>query len=192
LGGGGGQGRAYGFGVRHPRLGALIVCVLLAGVIAVDGFQLGHGTYLGWGWGIAALAGMAAAAGFSASAVVSIRRHGSAVSRALMAWLVLGLASTAAIGFPFPQGPYGGAQAFFNVVHAALLGFEAVTCGALIALFAYALRSPRGRSPRGRARRPAAPGGNARRRAGHAPRRARSRPRSGSRQRTRHAGRLRG
>ena len=154
------NGRAREFGARHPRLTLVIICALLAGVIAVCGYQLSYGTYLGRGWVIAALAGLAVAAGLSASAVISILRH-EAAGRVLMIWLVLGLASASAIKFPFPQGPYGGVQAFFNVVHAALLGYEAVTCTAIVALFAYVfLRS------RGRARMPTAPAGHARRRAG--------------------------
>jgi hypothetical protein len=154
------NGRAREFGARHPRLTLVIICALLACVIAVCGYQLSYGAYLGRGWVIAALAGMAVAAGVSASAVISSLRHGAA-GRVLMIWLVLGVASASAIKFAFPHGPYGGVQAFFNVAHAALLGYEAVTCTAIVALFAYVfLRS------RGRARMPAAPAGHARRRAG--------------------------
>jgi hypothetical protein len=71
-----------------------------------------------------------------------------------MAWLVLGLVSASAIRFPFPRGPYGSVQAFFNVVHAALLGYEAVTCAAIVALLGYLLVRFRGRahSQAGRAR----------------------------------------
>jgi hypothetical protein len=142
----GGRKRARKFGVRHPRLAGVIVCALLAGVIAVCGLQLSYGTYLGRGWVIAALAGMAAAAGVSAAALVSIRRHGGELSGAVMTWLVLGLASASAIRFAFPRGPYGSVQAFFNVVHAALLGYEAVTCAAIAAPFGYLLVRYRGRA----------------------------------------------
>jgi hypothetical protein len=135
--------------VRHPRLTGVIVCVLLAGVIAVCGYQLSYGTYLGRGWVIAAVAGMATAAGFGAAVVITNRRHSPAARLVTVPWFVLVLASTSAIRFPFPRGPYGSVQAFFNVVHAALLGYEAVTFTALVALFAYLLLRPRGRAPRG-------------------------------------------
>jgi hypothetical protein len=131
-------------------------------VLAVCGYQLSYGTYLGRGWEIAALAGMATAAGVSASAVISRRRHGGTLGgRVLMVCWVLGAASASAIKFPFPLGPYGSVQAFFNVVHAALLGYEAVTCAAIVALFAYLL--PRSRGPAGM---PTAPAWHARGRAG--------------------------
>ena len=133
------QGRAREFGVRHPRLTVVIVCALLTGVIAVCGLQLSYGTYLGRGWVIAALAGMVTAAVVSASAVISIRRHGGVLSGAVVTWLVLGLVSASAIRFPFPRGPYDSVQAFFNVVHAALLGCEAVICTGIVAPLGYAL-----------------------------------------------------
>ena len=162
-----GQGRAREFGVRHPRLAFVIACALLAGVIAVCGLQLSYGTYLGRGWVIAALAGMVTAAGVSASALISIRRHGGVLSGAVVTWLVLGLVSASAIRFPFPRGPYDGVQAFFNVVHAALLGCEAVICAGIVALLGYLLvRS------RDRARSQAVRAGHAPGRAGHAPGRA--------------------
>jgi hypothetical protein len=141
-----GPGRVREFGVRHPRLALVIVCALLAGVIAVCGLQLSYGTYLGRGWVIAALAGMATAAGVSASALISIRRHGGVLSGAVLTWLVLGLVSASAVRFPFPQGPYGSVQAFFNLVHAALLGYEAVFCAGIVALFGYLLVRSRGRA----------------------------------------------
>jgi hypothetical protein len=130
---------AQDFGARHPRLALAIVCVLLAGVIVVCGYQLRYGTYLGHGWVIAALAGMATAVGLSAAALISIRRHGGVGGHVLIAWLVLTLASASAIKYPFPRGPYGSVQAFFNMVHAVLLGYEAVTSMAIVALLAYAL-----------------------------------------------------
>jgi hypothetical protein len=115
----------------------VIVGPLLAGAAAVCGFQISYGTYLGLGWMIAVLAGMATAAGLSAAALISARRHGWALGRAGVAWLVLGLISSSAIRYPFPVGPYGGVQAFFNVVHASLLGYEAVICVEIISLLAY-------------------------------------------------------
>lgn len=150
------QGRAQDFGARHPRLTLVIACALLAGVTAVCGEQLSYGTYLGRGWVIVALAGMATAAGLSAAALISNRRHSPAAGRAAMAWLVLALASASAIKFPFPQGPYDSVQAFFNVVHAALLGYEAVTCTAIVALLTYLLLRPRARA-RGQAARAGLP-----------------------------------
>lgn len=133
------QERAREFGRRHPRLTLVIACAFLAGFIAICAVQLRHGTYLGRGWVIAALAGMATAAVISAAAVISRRRDSPAAGRFQVAWLVLGLMSATAIRYPFPLGPYGGVQAFFNVMHAALLGSEAVTCAAIIALLAYRL-----------------------------------------------------
>ena len=56
-----------------------------------------------------------------------------------MTWLVLGLVSASAIRFPFPRGPYDSVQAFFNVVHAALVGCEAVICAGIVALLGYVL-----------------------------------------------------
>ncbi len=133
------QARAREFGARHPRLAFALIAPLLAGVVALCGYQLSHGLYLGRGWVIAGLAGVAAAAGLNAAVVISSRRHSPAEDRFLMAWLVLGLASASAIRFPFPLGPYGSVQAFFNVVHAALLGYEAVTVTAILALLVYAV-----------------------------------------------------
>src|SRR5215472_12765925 len=49
-----------------------------------------------------------------------------------------------AIRYPFPLGPYGRVQAFFNVVHAALLGYAAVTYTGLVVLLTYVLIRPRG------------------------------------------------
>ena len=129
------QRRAQEFGARHPRLTLVIVCALLAGVIAICGYQLSYGTYLGRGWVIAAVAGMAAAAGLAAAMLIRYRRRRSVTGRLMLSWLVLTLMSASSIRYPFPQRPYGSAQGFFNVVHAALLGYEAVTCTGLIALF---------------------------------------------------------
>jgi hypothetical protein len=109
----------------------------MAGVSATCGYQLRYGTYLGRGWVIAAVAGIAAAAGLSAAALISAWRHGS--GSAVIAWLVLMLVSESAIRFPFPVGPYGSVQAFFNVVHAALLGCGGVTSAGIVVLLAYLL-----------------------------------------------------
>lgn len=173
-------GRAREFGARYPLLATVIACVVLAGASAVCGLQLSYGAYLGRDWVIAALAGAATGGGVNAWTLTSIRRHGGNLGPALLAWLVLGLVSASAIRFPFPQGPFGGVQAFFNVVHAALLGYEAITCAAIVALLGYALVRFRGR-PRIRAVRAwHAPG-----RAGEVPG---SRPGSGSRERRRRPG----
>ncbi|HEX8007543.1 MAG TPA: hypothetical protein VF482_14080 [Trebonia sp.] len=139
----------------------VIGCALLAGVIAVCGFQLSYGTYLGSDWKIAALGGMAAAVGLSAAVLMSRRRHGPAAGRFEKAWLLMGVVSASAIRYPFPQGRYGRVQAFFNVWHAALLGYEAVICTAIVALLAYLPLRPRLRA-RSRA------AGYARNRAAHA------------------------
>ena len=138
--------RAQEFGARHPRLAFVIVCVGLAGVLAACGYQLSYGTYLGRGWMIVAAGGMVTAAGLSAAALISSLRHSPATGRLMTAWLVLGLISPSALRFPFPLGPYGRVQAFFNVMKAALLGYEAVTCAAIIAVMAYVLLHPRVRS----------------------------------------------
>jgi hypothetical protein len=135
--------RAQEFGARHPRLTLIMVSSLLAAMIALYGYQLSYGTYLGRGWVIAVLAGMVTAVGLYVAVLISNRRHSPAAVRFVMAWLVLALVSASAIRFPFPRGPYGNAQAFFNVVHAAMLGFEAVTCTAIVALMVYAVLRPR-------------------------------------------------
>lgn len=139
------QDRAREFGRGHPRLTLVIVGAALTGVVAICAVQLRHGVYLGRGWLIGALAGMAAAAALAAAAVISDRRHSPAAGRFRMAWLVLGLLSASAIRYPFFRDHYGGVQAFFNVMmHAVLLGYEAVTCAAIVALLAYLLVRPRG------------------------------------------------
>jgi hypothetical protein len=108
--------------------------------------------------------------------LISIRRHGGVLSGAVVTWLVLGLVSASAIRFPFPQGPYDSVQAFFNVVHAALLGCEAVICAGIVAPLGYLLVrfGDRARSQAVRA-------GHGPGRAGHAPATPGSRPGSGSR-----------
>ncbi len=138
------QERGRELGKRHPRLTAVIVSVLLAGAAAACGFQLSYGTYLGRAWLIAAVGGIAAAAGLSAASLISIRRHGGATGRVVVAWAVLGLMSATALRYPFPVPPYGSVQAFFNVVHAALLGYEAVTSAVILSLLAYQLTRLRG------------------------------------------------
>ena len=129
------QLRAQEFGARHPHLTLVIVSALLVGVIAICGYQLSYGTYLGRGWMIAAVAGMAAAAGLAAMMLIRWLRRRSVTGRLMLSWLVLTLMSASSIRYPFPQGPYGSVQAVFNVVHAVLLGYEAVTCAGLVALF---------------------------------------------------------
>jgi hypothetical protein len=138
------QERAREFGRRHPRLTAVICCLFLAGGVAVVAVQLGHGTYLGRGWLIAALAGIAAAVVLGAAAVISNLRHGPALGRVEWAWTILTFVSVSAIRVPFPAGPYGGVQALFNVVHATLLGYAVVSYTALTVLLAYVQIRPRG------------------------------------------------
>jgi hypothetical protein len=138
------QERGRELGKRHPRLTAVIGSVLLAGAAAACGFQLSYGTYLGRAWLIAAVGGIVTAVGLSAAALISIRRHGRATGRVVMAWAVLGVMSASALRYPFPVPPYGSVQVFFNVVHAALLGYEAVTCAVIISLLIYQLTRPRG------------------------------------------------
>jgi hypothetical protein len=150
------QERAREFGRRHPRLALVIGGAALAGVIAICAFQLSHGAYLGRGWVISAVAGMAAAVVLSAAALIRNLRHGPALGRLEIAWLALGVLSASAIRYPFPQGPYGGVQAFFNVAHAALLGYEAVICAAIMALLAYLLIRSRGLPGRAVRRQPPA------------------------------------
>lgn len=114
--------RVREFGRRHPRLALIIGYAAPAGIVAVCAAQLSYGAYLGRGWVIAALAGMATVAMLSAAVLISWRRH-SLAGRSEMAWLVLWLMSVSAIRYPFPPGSFGSVQAFFNVVHAALLGY---------------------------------------------------------------------
>jgi hypothetical protein len=138
------QGRAQAFGARHPRLTFVIVCIILAGVLAACGYQLSHGTYLGPSWMISAVAGMVVAAGLGGVVFVGYRRHTPAPRPVLMTWLVLAALSASSVRIPFPEGPYGSVQAFFNVVHGALLGYDIVTFSAIFALLVYLIFRPRG------------------------------------------------
>jgi hypothetical protein len=141
------QGRAREFGARHPGLAGVTVCAIPLGAVALAGLQLSYGLYLGRGWVIAALAGVATGAGVNAWAMLSLRRTGGELDFAVTTWLVLWLVSAStAIRLPFPRGPYGGVQAVFNVVHAALLGYEAVTFAAIVAVPCYLLVRYRGRA----------------------------------------------
>lgn len=133
--------RAGEFGARHPRLTIIIVCVAVAGVVALCGFQLSYGTYLGRAWMIASSVGMAAAAVLAAAVLVGSRR-GRMPGGLLVTWLVPALVSSSAFRFPFPRGRYGQVQAVFNVLHASLLGYEVVTCTAIIAVMIHALWHP--------------------------------------------------
>jgi len=151
--------RAQEFGRRHPRLIGLVICIGLAGVTIVCAFQIRHGAYLGRGWVIAAVAGTVTAAALNAAILIRIMRGDPALGRLGIAWVVPGLLAALSIRLPFPQGRYGSVQAFFNVVKAAALGYEAVTGAALIVLLArvlilpgglpgrLALRQPPGRPP---------------------------------------------
>jgi hypothetical protein len=141
------QQRAQAFGARHPRLTLILIGPVFAATIALYGYQLRYGSYLGRGWVVAALSGMTAAAALIAVAVASGRRHSPAAGRLLMALLVLTLISASAIGFPFPKGPYGSVQSYFNVAHAAMLGFETVIGTAIVALMVYVVvrSKPHGR-----------------------------------------------
>ena len=172
--------RAHNFGARHPRLTLVIVGALIAGVVAICAEQLSYGTYLGRGWEIAALSGMVTAAGLGAAVVITNRRHSPAARLVTVPYLVLSLVSVSAIRYPFPQGPYGGVQAFFNVAKAFLLGYEAVTLAAVVALFTYLLLRPGGL-----ARKHAAPNQATPNQAVHAPG---SGPGSGSPERRRRPG----
>lgn len=152
------QERARNFGRRHPILTIAIVGALMAVVVLICVAQLIYGAYLGPGWLAAALAGITAAAGFGVVATVSRRRRDSLSDRVVLVWAVVGAMSISAIRLPFPHGHYDSVQAAFNVVHAAALGFEAVTIGALLALIIYLAVRSRGRTrgqgqalPRGRA-----------------------------------------
>jgi hypothetical protein len=129
--------RAHDLRASRPLLSLVGAFAVMTWVIAVCGDQLSQGTYLGRDWLIAALAGMATAAGLGAAVLVLIRRHSPATSPVAMAELVLIVASTLSPRIPFPRGPYGGVQAFFNVAHAALLGYGAVTLAGIAVLVAY-------------------------------------------------------
>jgi hypothetical protein len=145
-----------------------MVCALPLSLAALCGLQLSYGLSLGRGWVIAALAGVATAVGVNAWALASVRRTGGDLDLAVTTWLVLLFVSgSLAVRLPFPRGPYDSFQAVVNVVHAALLGYEAVTCAAIVVVPCYFLVRSRGR-PRSRA----IPAGPAPVRAGRAPRRA--------------------
>jgi hypothetical protein len=131
------QNRAQEFGRLHPRLTVIMTSVVLAGLIAICAFQIRHGTYLGAGWLVAAVAGMAAAAALGPAALISNLRHRPTVDGLGIGWTVLTAGSAWSLTFPFPVGRYGSVQAFFNMVHAILLGYAAVSYAALIALFAF-------------------------------------------------------
>jgi hypothetical protein len=131
------------FASRHPRLAGAIICILFAGFTLGGAGQLSYGSYLGLGWMIAAYAGMATAAGLIVAVVIGHRRDSPATVGLLMAWMVAWLLSVVAFRLPFPHGHYGRVQAFFDVLHAALLGYETVACTAVVILFAYMALHPR-------------------------------------------------
>ncbi len=135
--------RARAVAARHPRSGLLGFSLLLAGAVTLFGAQLGHGTYLGRGWVVAAVAGMVTAVGLNAAVWISNRRHRPAAFLLNVALVVLGTLSASAIRMPFPQGPYGHVMAFLIVIHAAMLGFEAVTGTGILAIMVYAILRPR-------------------------------------------------
>jgi hypothetical protein len=84
------------------------------------------------------------AAALNAAVLIRIVRHNPALGRLGLTWVVLGVLAASSIRLPFPQGRYGSVQAFFNVVKAAALGYEAVTGAALVVLLAYVLIRPGG------------------------------------------------
>lgn len=133
-----------GFGERRSRLALVIIGGILAGVVAICAYQLGHGVYLGRGWVIAALAGMLTAAVLGAVVLIRQRRHVGRMGRFEIGWGVLWPLGVSGFRFPFPPVHYGSVQAFFNVVHAALLGYEAITSALFVALLAVLLFHPRG------------------------------------------------
>jgi hypothetical protein len=90
------------------------------------------------------MAGIVTAAAVNAAVLIRIMRHDPALGRLGIAWVVLALLAALSIRLPFPQARYGSVQAFFNVVKAAALGYEAVTDAALIVLLAYVLIRPGG------------------------------------------------
>jgi hypothetical protein len=75
-----------------------------------------HGTYLGRGWDIAAVAGMVTAGALGAAAMISNMRHRPTLDRLGIAWVVLALLAASAIRFPFPLDRHGGVQAFITDV----------------------------------------------------------------------------
>jgi hypothetical protein len=136
------QSRAQEFRRLHPRLTLCMTSAVLAGVIAACAFQIRHGTYLGSGWLVAAVAGMAAAASLGPIALISNLRHRPTLDGWALAWLVFVGLSALSVTVPFPVGQYGSVQAFFNVVHAIGLGCIVVNCAELIALFAFLMIHP--------------------------------------------------
>jgi hypothetical protein len=143
------RAEAFGarFGARRPRLSLVICGILLLGLLAACSAQLSYGAYLDPGWAIAMWTGAAVAIALNATAWNSAVRHGPPSRRLQIAWLVLTLLAGSSLGYPFPHGHYGRVQAFFNVVHAALLAYEGTTCAAIVTLLAYVLVRVRGRRP---------------------------------------------
>jgi len=131
------QERARQFGRRHPRLSLVLACLGLAGYLTICAAQIGHGTYLGPSWLIAAAAGIAGGAALSPAALIASRR--SALGPLQLAWIVLTAMAAWSIRFSFPAGRSSRPQAVINVVHAALLGYEAVTTAAIVVLMIWVL-----------------------------------------------------
>lgn len=160
--------RAESFGTRlgqrHPRVGMGVGCIALTGFLAACANELSDGTYLGAYWLICAVAGMTAAAGMSVAVLISRRRRNRAAGRLTVAWVVLTVVTMPAItAFPFPHNSLFPApspnvlavQRFFNVVHAVMLGYTAMSCTALLVLLVYLIAHG---GPRWRSQQAARPG----------------------------------
>jgi hypothetical protein len=102
----------------------------MAGLLAIFVAQIHDGTYLGRSWLIAVAAGIATSAALSPVALLRSRHN--PWGRLQLAWIVLSLLSVSSISLPFPVGRYGRPQAVINVVHAEMLGYEAVTVVAIV------------------------------------------------------------
>jgi hypothetical protein len=128
------QNRAQEFGRRHPRLTFAITSLAVAGVLANCLTQISDGTYLR-GWLISSVAGMATAVALSATALIRNVGHEPKLGSFEWALVLLAVPSVMSIiPYPFLVG-----STFVDILHAALLGYAAVTLVALEALLIYVI-----------------------------------------------------
>jgi hypothetical protein len=124
--------------MRHPRVTLILTSIAFAGLIVFCAFQISDGTDLGASWLIAAVAGIVVGAALGVAVYVT-NLHRPRLNGIGIAWAVLLALSVLSLEFTFSMGRHGSGHAFVNVVLAASLGYLAVTCAALIAVFAFLL-----------------------------------------------------
>lgn len=132
-----GRSRSYELGrrigTRHPLLVRTVFVLSVAAMGAFDVHEAYQGRHLGHRWVISVLAGTAAGVlGIVVAVLVHRRRPGSGDDPVTVTWWLLVIGSMAAAGLPIPSGPSDGVQALLGVVHAALLGYGAVSMLAII------------------------------------------------------------